>query len=380
MAGHDDELSPWGEDPLVRALRAPGTSSELAGEQEIVTAYRRAMPRRGFGRVVGRLGAGGTAIVTTIALSSGVAAAAYTQNLPDPVQSVVHSFLGPVGVPAARPSKPIARPPVTTPVPGSSSPSSSATPNPSTSPSTTPLPSPAAKPSSQPSQRPAGRGDDRPSSAPTRSLTPAATPTSTSSATPSPDPGPTNARRVPFAVTITPSASSLSPGEAVTLAGVVTSADGKQLSNRTVRLKLRTPGVPGWVLVARGRTGTDGSYSLSSPGLNRTSLLRVIAGNKKAKSTPVRVVVQASLAASWSGGLITITSTGAQPGDVVDVLRRKGGHLVKVRQVTLDANASVLLPGKQLRRSYKLRFRLPPTRAHGTAVAVLQVPAAGPTP
>ena len=93
MTGHDDDLSPWNDDPLVRALRGPGTADELASRDEFMAAFRAAPAARrptpiGSGRLrrAGRrLGGGGTAVVAAIALGAGAAAAAaYTQNLPDP--------------------------------------------------------------------------------------------------------------------------------------------------------------------------------------------------------------------------------------------------------------------------------------------------------
>ena len=44
MSGHDDDLSPWNDDPLVRALRGPGTGDELASEDEFMAAFRAAQP------------------------------------------------------------------------------------------------------------------------------------------------------------------------------------------------------------------------------------------------------------------------------------------------------------------------------------------------
>ena len=98
MSEHDDDLARWADDDLVRALRAPGTAVELAEEEQYVAAFReargatpkvRSLPRR----AAGRLGAGGTAVVVTVALTSGVAAA-YTGHLPDPVQQIAHSVIG----------------------------------------------------------------------------------------------------------------------------------------------------------------------------------------------------------------------------------------------------------------------------------------------
>jgi len=100
-----DDLAPWADDDLVRALRAPGTDVELADEQQYVSAFREARGstssvRPLARRTVGRLGAGGTAVVLTVALTSGMAAA-YTGHLPDPVQQIAHSV---IGAPAPRTS------------------------------------------------------------------------------------------------------------------------------------------------------------------------------------------------------------------------------------------------------------------------------------
>src|SRR5205085_2773753 len=96
MEEHDD-LAGWADDDLVRALRAPGTEAELADEGQYVAAFRsaqgstsvRSLPHR----TVGRLGAGGTAVVLTVALTSGMAAA-YTGHLPDPLQQIAHRVIG----------------------------------------------------------------------------------------------------------------------------------------------------------------------------------------------------------------------------------------------------------------------------------------------
>ena len=103
MTARDDQ-----HDDLVRALRAPGTATELADQERYVAAFRaastsrvRSLPRR----AVGRLGAGGTAVVVTVALSSGVAAA-YTGHLPDPVQRLAHTVIG-APAPRARARAPV---------------------------------------------------------------------------------------------------------------------------------------------------------------------------------------------------------------------------------------------------------------------------------
>src|SRR5438309_11634852 len=106
MRHHRDELSEWVDDPLVQALQAPGTADELLGVEDMVAEFRAAVPRRSRRRLVHRVGTGATTVIVAIGLTGGVAAAAYTRTLPAPLQSAMHSLLGPVGVPAADPRVP----------------------------------------------------------------------------------------------------------------------------------------------------------------------------------------------------------------------------------------------------------------------------------
>ncbi len=92
MSGHDDDLTPWHDDPLVRALRAPGTDDELAGEAEFLAAFRAAQPPPaptpiGAGRLrrAGRrLGGGGTAVVVAVALGAGAPRRRTPRTCPTP--------------------------------------------------------------------------------------------------------------------------------------------------------------------------------------------------------------------------------------------------------------------------------------------------------
>src|SRR3954469_22090245 len=104
MRRREDDLVAWRDDPVVRALLAPASDDELAGADEIMTAFRtaHASPRRRPG--ARHVGAGVTTVVVALALSGGVAAAAFTHTLPAPVQSAMHAVFGDVGVPPAHPS------------------------------------------------------------------------------------------------------------------------------------------------------------------------------------------------------------------------------------------------------------------------------------
>src|SRR5438309_4954989 len=107
MALHRDDLDEWANDPVVRALHADGTAQELAGLDPVLAEFRAAVPSlRPTRRLAHRLGTGATTVIVAVGLTGGVAAAAYTRTLPGPLQSAMHSLLGPLGVPAADPRVP----------------------------------------------------------------------------------------------------------------------------------------------------------------------------------------------------------------------------------------------------------------------------------
>src|SRR4051812_26798120 len=102
MRHRDDDLSPFREDPVVKALTAPATEAELAGEADALAAFRGeapATPRRR--RSGARVATGATVAVLTLGVSGGVAAA-YTANLPDSWQEKVYKQFHSIGVPAPK--------------------------------------------------------------------------------------------------------------------------------------------------------------------------------------------------------------------------------------------------------------------------------------
>ncbi len=97
------------EQALIDALTAPGSPVELGDEQRYREMFRTAQattpvvaatPSLVGHRAVRRLGAGAS-LAVVVALATGGVAAAYSSNLPDPVQRAVHSVLSPIGVPPA---------------------------------------------------------------------------------------------------------------------------------------------------------------------------------------------------------------------------------------------------------------------------------------
>ncbi|MDR7254456.1 outer membrane biosynthesis protein TonB [Nocardioides sp. BE266] len=370
MTGHDDDLSPWNDDPLVRALRAPGSDDELAGESEFLAAFRAAQPAaqtahpsgRGRLRLVGRrLGGGGTAVVVAVALGAGAAAAAYTQNLPDPVQRAVHGVLGPVGVPA--PEKPQADRTPSSPGSGSASPDreQSATEDPTTDPTTE---APTEKPSDDPTEKPSDSPSSDPSESPSPTETPSESPTSAPPVTPAAVSGAATSHRA-------------TPDESVAFSGTVTDAAGAAVAGQQVDLLQRQG--PAWTPVATGTSDTSGTVSISAPALTRTSVFRLGIGDQLA-SEPWRVELVPTLTmARASGTSFVVTARGARAGDPVSLFSRRPGPDVLVARSRLAADLTATFQGPATRKPVTLVALLPRTRAHAVARTSLRVVPLTPT-
>ncbi|MFT4288625.1 hypothetical protein [Nocardioides sp.] len=400
------EQDDWKDSALVRALRAPGTDAELAGEERAVAAFRAASLRhRG---VVRRLGTSGTAAVAILALSGGVAAAAYTNRLPDPVQRIAHTTLAKVGVPAPQPAPLVAAPSKDTEsetgpstpagAPTSARPTGKSTRSPSpTRPSETatktsvnsaavPLPSPsepeptsessAASPSA--SLTPSSTRSASPSSSATSSVSPTSTTTPSSSGSPTASPTGSTGPSLPpraAAVTIDLTSRRVDEGGSVLVTGVVTDAAGKPMSGRPVRLLGKSAAQPGRQVLTRGRTDAAGAVTLLSPGLADTSRLRL--RTKGARSVAIRVVVVPPLAAAYADGRVTVTTSSAHSGETVTLRARPAGTSVEaILDQTGQASFSVVAEEQVV--SYDLLLAASPR--HAAARVTLVVPQASPSP
>jgi hypothetical protein len=366
-----DDLSGWADDDLVRALRAPGTVQELADEEQYLAAFRASRPRTGIRslprRAAGRLGAGGTAVVVTVALSSGVAAA-YTGNLPDPVQRVVHSVLGPIGAPAPRadgpthvvPSDPRTRGGQGSPATDGTTPSSTpAAPTGTTTPSPTGSPSPGSHDSRHPAGGPSGHSTPTgsPSSAP-------ATPTST----------PTPVGSDASGMTIAGTDHRAGVGQSVTLSGVVTAVDGSPLPDHRVVLQARGP--RHWLPVGEGTSDASGTVSLVTPPLQRSARFRLRADpGVRSAPWPVRMVPTLTTTVSVGGSVTTIGGSckGCRPGDRVWLYRRVDHQSRLVRRGRLDDSGSVQVQVPTPQRGTRYAVLLPATRRHTAARARMLV-------
>ncbi|WP_374455105.1 hypothetical protein [Nocardioides sp.] len=367
MSGHDDDLSPWNDDPLVQALRAPGTADELAGESEFVAAFRAAQPgaqtahgtARGRLRLVGRrLGGGGTAVVVAVALGAG-AAAAYTQNLPDPVQRAVHDVLGPVGVPA--PEKPRtdgtpSTPESQAPSPGTQQPSSEQPPSQGPDEATT-------EPTDDPSEQPTEEPTDSPSASPTEPTTsPTETPTETPTSTPTPV--------TPTSVTLAGASHRAAPDEQVALTGTLTAADATPVAGQAVSLLQRQEDA--WLPVATATSDEAGAISVTAPALTRTSAFRLAVG-EELTSRVWRVVLVPTLTLtqrpSGSSTALDVTTRGGRAGDPVELVspRPRGPVVVGRARLGADLSATFQVPSPSTRVRYVAR--LARTRAHAAVRA-----------
>ncbi len=375
----------WTDDPVTQALRAPATPEELAAEAEYVMVFRtvsaagRTVARPG--RSLGRIGVAAATVMTTVVLSGGVAAAAYTQTLPGAVQEIAHGVLGPIGVPPAPAQR------------GQAMPTEVRSPHPSTP---TPRPKPAepvagttkpARPDPSPDAQPAARSTSTSTTAPVPSPAEATTPQATST-TPTPsltapaEPDATTPAPPPLsAPTITAAVSSTRvPWHgSVVVTGRVTADNGTALRRRPVSLLARQAGDTGWQVVARTRADRSGTVRLTAT-VDATTRL-VLRSGRGVRSTPMRVAMVPSVSA-WatttaSSTRIRVLVSGAQAGDTVRLLRRQGGQLVSVTTATLDARgrAVVVLPTTDETR---LRVRLDRTPGHTAVRVPVRIPVASP--
>jgi hypothetical protein len=365
-----DDLAPWVDDDLVRALRSPGTATELADQERYAAAYRdagrsnvRSLPRR----AVGRLGAGGTAVVVTVALTSGVAAA-YTGHLPDPVQQIAHSV---IGAPAPGRQHPEASgtprgPAVTQSTPGSPS-STGPTTATSTGPSSTDTPSAGSSPTSGghhgtgPTQGPGGSPGGSPTGAPTGGGSP-----------------PTTSGSAAAAMTMSAAAHRVGLGQTVNLTGLVTDATGAALPGHDVVLQVRGP--RHWRPVASATTDDSGTATALTPPISRSARFRWHA-DKGVHSLPwlLKMVPNLTVSAEIGGSTTTITpaAQGSAPGDRVLLVRRVAGRTPLVRRARLDASgsAAIAVATPRRRATYVVRLLRTPRHAAVRARVVVVPPA-----
>ena len=322
----------------VRALHAPGSAAELGGEEQVLAAFRSAVPVRGRGRHGLRLATGASALVVAMAVTAG-AAAAYTDVLPRQLQSAAHRVLGPVGVPA--PHRPVVQPQAAKPGHLVASPSPSHQRVPAFAPTARPAPTAVAP---QPSAPVAARP------------------------TPTPSPSPS----VPPQLTASVSRRVVPIHQGLQLRGVL-SRNGQPAADVPVRAVLRAAGDASWRQVAVGRTGPDGSIQLHLTGLVQDVRLRLEARGVVSPAIGVVVVpaLTVDVAAAGSRYDVTVSADGGRPGDQVVLLRYNGTSWVRVasHQLGSQDRTRFAVP-RPATDPVRYRVRLVATDVHGPAVAV----------
>jgi len=149
--------------------------------------------------------------------------------------------------------------------------------------------------------------------------------------------------------------------------GQVAAEDGTPVSDQ--RVVLREYGPNGWRRVTVAQTSADGSVSVATGSVQRTTKVRLRAGS--VHSAPWRIVVQSSLTASAQTAdaiaNVVVSATGGQPGDPVLLLTRRDGRLDEDARAPLDGhgNVSFRLTAPTSDRVYVVR--LPGTSEHAAS-------------
>jgi hypothetical protein len=373
MRHHDDDLSPFREDPVLKALTGPATEAELAHEAEALAAFRGTVPipqqRR---RSAARLATGTTVAVLTLAVSGGVAAA-YTASLPDSWQEKVYKQFHSIGVPAPKHHKSATvtttPPAVTTPVP------SPATPAPAQTGAETP------KPTKTPTSEPTATTTPQPtSSLPVTVPTPAESSSATATPTPTSSEKPVRVTGGQLQIQVSPG-HRVRVGTPLAVSGKLTAPDGSPIANRRVALIERIAGERGRQRLATGLTSASGEVTLSGPTADR-NLRLVLRAGRHVRSPFQRVVVLPTLtihvpqpAPGATAVTVTVSVSGGQAGDIL-VVRGPGAH--DGHRATIDSSlqATFTLPVSQ---SQSLHYRaiVKRTKAHAGHSLAFYVPASG---
>jgi hypothetical protein len=317
-----------------------------------------------------------------LALAAGLVGAAYTADLPAPVQHVAYQALHFAGVPDS--------PRSTETVPGtgagslgpgggatsraggSGSGSSSA---PAPGQSAGPAPSTGASSPGSP-HSPGPGGGHGPS--PGRSHSPSPSPTSSSSPSPSPTQTP---QPVPSAVVISGTAHKITAGGSVSLTATLTDAQGGPVPGRTVTLTEHVPGRPGWQPLSNGVTGSDGTVTVAVPSLTTSAGFRfewsdsVLSGRFHVTVIPA-VSLSEGPARRRHYAKLAVSVPSGQPGDlvVVQVLTAGHWHVRQSHALNSADQTAFQVPVHASARSF--RVVLQKTASHGASVsAPVTVPA-----
>jgi hypothetical protein len=367
---------------VYRALTAPGSLAELAGEREALAAFRAAAPRRARGRFAARIGAGGSVFIAAAALSGGVAAASYTGALPDPAQRVLNDVAGWAGVPAPahhHHHHPViaAGTPEPTPLSTGRSGTALVPAGPASSPPA--VPSRASRPTAAGTATPGpsvAGGRITPSAAPAAS--PALTPTAALTTAPTAAVTPPAVAAVPAMLTIATTATRVPANGTVTVSGQLTTSSGAPVPDHQIVLIERVPPGGGSTKLGSGTTDSNGEVSFGIPAVTRNVRLVLRAGGG-VHSQVVSVVevptVSVTVTPAASDDTVTVSTVGATVGDEVILLRGQHQRWTRVAVGQLDSSSawmfSVPVPAGH---SARYRVVLDRTTAHAAVAARFVVP------
>ena len=303
--------------------------------------------RRRTGRLAGAL---------VLALAAGLAAAAYAEALPAPVQHVAYQMLGFVGVPDSH--QPAAR-------------SSGQRPSPPAG--HQPAPSRSGSPSPGPSS-PVPRQSATPSPAASPSVSPAPRPSRSTAA-----PGP-----VPAQLSLTVAADRVVAGNSASFSGLLADGHGRPVPGQRLTLLERAAGQAGWQRAGQATTGTVGRAVLTVPDLTSSAWFR-LTGPDGTQSQQVRVIAVPPVSVTAGTGpgqrvaTLTVASPLADPGDLVVLQVRAAGGWQSLRTHRLGPAAQTVFRVKLPRRAHEYRVVLLRTGSHGRSVSspVLVSPAGG---
>jgi hypothetical protein len=149
-------------------------------------------------------------------------------------------------------------------------------------------------------------------------------------------------RLKPAAVSATVSAQRIPAGSSVTVSGQLTTGSGAPVPHRRVVVQTRPAGQrQRWSAVATAQTDSSGDVTLDVPTLSRTTRVRLKAPHRVHSSVATVVVLPtltASITREGKQYAVTLGSSGLQPGDTLNVVRRHRGHRLVVHRVTVDSS------------------------------------------
>jgi hypothetical protein len=395
MNPYDDDLAPFADNPVVRALTGPAAPDELTGEAEALAAFRAAgvgAVRSGRSRArhtaAVRWGMGAGTFVVAIALSGGVAAA-YTSSLPEPLQRVANALLGPVGVPAPKPQARSAA--------GGTRHQHRHGGNPAQAAGTgtgggglltgAGAGAGSRSPAPQPSQPAAGRGrppasgsaapgvTPRPSASPT-AVAPTQSPTPGPSASPTPTPTPVQADPSTWTLSESLNRSVVPFGKGDTIHATLVDGSGQPVANHRVAVWDHPVGDSQWTRLGVRKTASDGTVQLFFGNLTQDVKVVVRAGNGvhgQPLLVAVKPAISTSVAPSQDGSqdVVQVSTRGGVAGDTVALFRHKpGGGWTQIGTGQLDGSGGVSFAVPRPKHG-KVRYavRLKPTQHHNAAWA-----------